>query len=264
MLSRSKSQHSVVPVLAALVVGLCPVLVMPADLGLAADASNQLKKTAVPAKNKQIKQPATLTSKWTMLHRPRGTKKEVAPIPKSSPLEVLNQLELTVPAGSDPFHFGNFKSQGEWGVVRGVLKPVSARNTACKLARGENFELEGMLNVEGLGGWFVLLGWDNGHGYMIYNVTLRTSGSPWIVAEFRGSKRLNETHREFYRFAWQGVQPLRMIVDNKKLSLRIGPEVVAHELPLPNYHQGDIIVGTYNTPYGPKPLQIYALRIRAR
>ncbi len=225
----------------------------------AAPFSDQSVAPAKPAKTAK-----KLGKKWVVLHQPRKSGPKIGPIPDNSPLEVLNDFELVGPRPGDPFLFGNFKSRGEWGIVNGALKPVAGKHTACKLIRAEDFELEGVLNADGLGGWFFLLGWNGGDGYMVYNVNLKTSGSPWLVAEFRDGKGLEDTHREFYRFVWKGDQPLKMTVEGKVFNLIAGREIVAQDLPLPNYQGGDLIVGTYDTRYGPKPLSIESLRIRAK
>jgi hypothetical protein len=230
-----------------------------------AAAANSSKGSNAAATPSGVSKPAkALSKKWTVLHQPGKAKPNVAPLPKNSTLEVLKDFELQGPRPGDPFLFGNFKSQGEWGLVNGTLKPLDGKHTACKLARADSFELEGVINAEGLGGWFFLLGWDKDNGYMIYNVNLRVSGSPWLVVEFREAKGIEETHREFHRYEWKGDQPFSMTLEGKELSIIAGREVVAQKLPLPNYRAGDVIVGTYDTRYGPKPLAIQSLRIRAK
>ena len=204
-----------------------------------------------------------LTKQWKVLHAPGQSKAQIAPLPKNSPLEVWNNFEIVGPRPGDPFLFGNFKSQGEWAIVNDAIKPVDGKHTACRLARAEDFELEGLFNAEGLGGWFFLVGWNRGEGYMIYNVK-NVSGSPWLVCEFHESKGIEETHRELYRYEWKGVQPLRMIVAEQQLNLQVGRESIIKDLPLPGYRGGDVIVGTYDTRYGPRPLSIHSLRMRAR
>ena len=204
----------------------------------------------------------TLTSKWQTLYVPKrgiGT----GQMPKNSPLEVLTDFEVTGPRPGHPFEFGEFKSIGRWGEMRGALQ-TSGKNAVLRIARAEDFTLEGQFFGEGLGGWFLLVGWDTGHGYGLMNVTLKESGSPWLISEFRDSKAIEPTYTELHRLNWKGVQPLRLTVADKKLSLQVGKEVVAEEFELPNYHEGDIILGTYDTRYGPKQARIHSLRIRGK
>ena len=199
-----------------------------------------------------------LSKKWTILHRPQAKA-----LPKDSPLEALEDFEFSGPRPGDPFLLGEVKVERGWQVFRGVLQPAG-KNTAVRLGRGENFDLEGQITADGLGGWFLLFGWDQGHGYALYNVTLKESGSPWLVCEFRDSKGIEDTHREIYRYLWKGAQTFRLSVEDGKVNLLVGKDQIADDLALPNYHEGDIILGTYDTRYGPKHVKVHSLRIRAR
>lgn len=213
-------------------------------------AANPITLLKVPAK------------KWTVLHDSRKIPPDQKQIPKKSPLVPLDDFAFTGPRPGDPFLLGNFRSRGEWGLVEGNLSRTGGRNAAIGIARAEEFELEGQFNVEGLGGWFLIFGWDQQHGYMLYNVNLKTSGSPWLVTEFRGAKGIEETHREVYRYEWRGFETLRVTVENGMLNAEAAGELIARQVPLPNYHEGDIILGTYDTRYGPKPIAVRSLRIR--
>ena len=215
-------------------------------------------------KQKQTKQKPALTKKWKVLwnsgRQPGGRR----PLPENSPLENFAGLTIVGVPNADPFWLANFKVDGFWGSFNRRLQRLSGKNTALKLARAENFELQGVINAEGRGGWFFLVGLNDGHGYVIYNPTLRESGSPWIWGELRDSAIIEETHRELRRFYWKGEQPLLLTVIDKKLTLQAGREKIVADFDLPNYHAGDIVLGTYQTPYGPKPVSIRSLRIRGR
>lgn len=203
-----------------------------------------------------------LSDKWVTLYRPRRRSGN-GQLPEGSPLEVLTNFEVTGPRPGDPFQFGEFQSIGKWIEMRGALQ-TSGKNAVLKIARAEDFTLEGQFFGEGLGGWFLLIGWDNGHGYGLMNVTLKESGSPWLISEFRDSKSIENTYTELHRLDWKGVQPLRLSVSDKKLTLQVGRERIAESFELPNYHEGAIILGTYDTRYGPKQARIHSLRIRGK
>lgn len=205
-----------------------------------------------------------LTEKWKVLHFTARPRRGVLRLPKSSPLEVLEDFEITGPKLNDPFLLGKSKVDGDWGIVNGLVQQVSGRHAALKLGRGENFEFEGVLRAEGVGGWYILVGWDKGHGYAIYNVNLKVSGSPWHVCEFRGGTGIDDTHEELNRYECRGAEGFRMSVVDGTLNLQINTTQVIEDLELPNYHEGDIILGTYDTKYGPKPVKIQSLRIRKR
>lgn len=205
-----------------------------------------------------------LKPKWNVLHFSRGNEKGVRALKKKSPFQAVDPgFKFTGPAPNDPFLLGDVTIDGTWAIMNGMVQQVDGRNAALIVAQGENFELQGLMDASGVGGWFFLVGWKGGHGYAIYNVKLKTSGSPWLTSEFRGGKGLAETNKEFIRFECKGKEPVLLSVKNKKLNLQIGRVKLAIDKELPNYHAGSILIGTYDTRYGPKKLKIQSLRIRS-
>lgn len=203
-------------------------------------------------------------AKWQVLHlASKAPRRGIHPLDEKSPVVGLTELNLTGPNPGHPFLLGHFAINGRFGIQDAALSRTEGFNAAVKLADVEDFELEGLVNAEGLGGWFWLLGFENGHGYMIYNVTMKTSGSPWQFCEFRGHKAIVETHREINRLEWKGVQPLLLSVKEQELALRVGTARLAEGIELENYHKGQLIVGTYDTEYGALPVRLHSLRIRA-
>ncbi|MDX1965907.1 MAG: hypothetical protein SFV23_01940 [Planctomycetaceae bacterium] len=185
------------------------------------------------------------------------------PLPKTSGLSNLTELKLTGSMKRDRFHLGEIAVNGEFGIDQGLLSRTAGRCAAVQLVSEiGDFELEGQINAESLGGWFWLIGWKDGHGYGIYNVTLKTSGSPWFLSEFRGGVGIAETHQEINRYEWRGMESLRLSVIENRLSLQVGTASLARELELPGYHAGAIILGTYDTPYGPRNIRVQGLRYR--
>lgn len=205
-----------------------------------------------------------LTKKWTVLWDARRSPVAPAPLPDKSSLESLDGFELTGIPTADRFQLRSVKCDGAWGSKNRWLVRMTGKDSALRLARGDGFEMEGIVKADGRGGWFILLGWDKGHGYGLYNVTLKESGSVWFLSEFRDGKAVEETHREVSRFVWKGNQPMNLQVVDGKLTLKVGRTTLLKTLELPNYRTGDIILGTYDTPYGPKPVAVGSLRIRAK
>lgn len=179
-----------------------------------------------------------------------------------SPAKVLEQFEVTGAHAKHPYLLNEVVCDGEWGVTQGVLQQSNGRSAALLLGNAEDFELEAAVNAEGLGGWFLLFGFSEGHGYGIYNVNLKTSGSPWHLSEFRGNKGIESTDREFARYICRGNETLKVRIVNSRLSVQVNRRTLIEEEELPAYTTGDIILGTYDTNYGPKPLKIYGLRLR--
>lgn len=219
---------------------------------------------AAPAEDDAPPMAVVAGKKWTVLYQNLPKTPAVQSLPDKGPLYVVSPLEIGGPRPGDPHLLGDYVADGDWGYDRTGLYRTKGSNAALLLASGEDFELEGNVMGEGLGGWFFIVGWKERHGYLLYNTTLKTSGSPWLIAELRDGKAIEETHREVGRHLWKGVQPFRLSVEKKQLQLTIGKETVVDELDLPNYGAGEILLGTYETKYGAKPLRIQSLRVRAK
>ena len=175
----------------------------------------------------------------------------------------MEKLEFVGPKPGNDYQLGKFKIDGQWGLQGGLVQRTAGKNAAMILAEAEDFELEGVIDAEGVGGWFWLLGWKDGKGHGLYNITFRQSGSPWFFTQFDDGDAVEEA-QELHKYRWQGPQPFWMSVNKQKLNLTIGPEKTAfiRDLPLPDYQPGQIILGSYDTKYGPKDVKIYSLRIR--
>ena len=207
-----------------------------------------------------------LTDRWTVLYRPMQGAATGSPLPSDSPLQPLPQLMFEGPEPNHPFILGEFASGGRWGITQGHLRPLTGKDTAIKIVHAEDFELQGVISADGLGGWFILVGWDGENGYCISNVEMKTkqSGSPWGFFELVNGKTARDTHMELHRYSCKGPQQLVLSVVDNKLNLQMNKETIAKDLALHRYKGGDVIVGTYNTQYGPKTLQIRSLRVRGR
>ena len=126
--------------------------------------------------------------KWSVLHlrntRSRGTQK----LSDAAKVMSLKDLIFAGPKPGHPFVLGNFDADGEWGLSNGYLLPTSGKNSAIQICWADQFEIEGIIEHAQFGGWFMLVGWDAGHGYSISNVKFKTSGSPWFVIRNAWSK----------------------------------------------------------------------------
>jgi len=203
-----------------------------------------------------------LSTRWKVLYLGRRSR-GVRPLPSTGPLTPLDDLKFVGADPGHPFYLGHFACDGRWGIVSGGLQRIEGSNAAFRIARAENFELEGRAQMEKYGGWFLLVGWDQGRGYSISSVTMKESGSPWFIAEFRGDRAIKETNHRYDGFEWRNEQPFRVRVVDRKLTFEVGAITVLDREELSNYSEGDIIFGVYDTRYGPRPVRIRALRIRA-
>jgi hypothetical protein len=224
---------------------------------VAADDLDKDLNKPIPAKT------TALTKNWTVLHLGNRRDQSSKPLPKQSKLQPLDEFELTGPEPGHAFVLGNFVSDGTWGVINGAIQLAGGRNGAVRLARAGDFELEGTIEMDRYGGWFLLVGWDEGRGYSISNVTMKESGSPWFITEYRGSTAIPESHQVVARHDWERSQVVKVSVKNKVLTFTLGKLEVLKEQKLENYEEGDVIFGVYDTRYGPRPVKIHALRIRA-
>ena len=199
---------------------------------------------------------------WKVLHLAAKAKKTLLRLPEDGPIQPIDELVLTGPEVGHPFLFGQYAINGQFGITGGLLQPSSGLNAACLLGTADHFELEGLVNAEGLGGWFLLFGWAEGRGQMIYNVNMKTSGCLWNTFRLVRGVAVKESHAELNRFEWKGGLPLQCRVANNLLSLRVGTVQIVSDLELTDYAPGEIILGTYDTKYGARPLKIQSLRIR--
>lgn len=200
---------------------------------------------------------------WSVLHLMKKPNAKPRLLSKDSRLSVLHSLKLTGAGLGNSYLLGEFSSESSWYIDKGYLQPVEKTDSALRIGAVEDFELQGIWSAEGLGGWYILLGWNNGHGYALENVTFVSSGSPWHIAEHRGGMGIKNSHVEVCRFDWKGNQPFRLTVKNKQLSMQIGNKKLINGHNLANYAAGDLIVGTYHGRFEPKPLKIRSLRIKS-
>ncbi len=219
--------------------------------------------TPDPAPQAPLVPVVNITDKWTILVNPARPRPGIVEFTEKSLIQNVPEFKLLGPSVGHPFCLGDFSIDGKWATVQGAVQVTEGKNTLLSLATADQFELEGVINQEGIGGWLMLLGWNQGHGFSLSNVTLKDSGSPWFVCEYRAAEAIALTNNEVKQFQWKGDQPFHMIVKDKLLSVTVGETAVIKEYPLDNYTAGQIYLGTYDTKYGPRPVKIRSLRIRA-
>lgn len=199
---------------------------------------------------------------WEVLYR--GSSKQTSKKPEfgKSNLKVIESFELDGEKKKDPFRFNQLRLDGNWAITQGVLHQAEGRSAALSLGEAEDFELEIGMNAEGEGGWFLLFGYSEGNGQGLYNVNLRQSGSPWFVIRFARGEGVVDSDQEVARYECRGAEPLLVKVVNGRLSAQISRRTLIEDHELTDYKAGEIILGTYDTNYGPKPLKLMGIRIR--
>ena len=209
---------------------------------------------------------AQLSTRWTTLFRARRGAARPQTLPRSGPLQSLEELEFTGPMPAHPHVLGNFAVDGEFGVVNGGIELAQGRNAAIRLVeQADQFELEGRIAMKDYGGWFLLLGWneETGNGYVVHNCTMKSSGSPWFIAEMRGFEAVEDTNQEIRQLEWRRFQDVKISMRESQFTFQLGAQKVLDAETLPNYQPGAIIFGVYDARYGPRPVHIDSLRIRA-
>jgi hypothetical protein len=79
----------------------------------------------------------------------------------------------------------------------------------------------------------------------------------------RGASAVADATQQLVKHDWNRQQPFRVTVKDKKFTLEVGKKKVINEQPIDNYSPGRVLLGVYDTRYGPKKLRILSMRMRA-
>jgi hypothetical protein len=104
---------------------------------------------------------------WKVLYEAQNKNVNKRNLPGKYPMKIINDVHLEGVNKNDPFLFNEFLSSGLWGVNKGRLAVTAGSDTMLRLSHAEDFELEGIMNAGGLGGWYILFGWNKDRGFMI-------------------------------------------------------------------------------------------------
>ncbi|HVJ85555.1 MAG TPA: hypothetical protein VM452_07905 [Caulifigura sp.] len=233
--------------------GLAALLIASVACALAAD-----KPAAKPEKV------FTLSDKWVVLVNPNAKIRGRRPLPDKGLIQNFPELKFTGPRPGHPFVLGDFADDGDFALVDGALQQANGASAVVQFPEADEFELEGVMEQTEFGGWFLAVGWADGRGYVLSNVTMRESGSPWFLTELRGGVAIPDGTEDLDHFEWPRLpQPFRLSVSNKELTFEVGKKTVADHCAMSNYEKGRVLLGAYDTRYGPKKLRILSLRMRS-
>lgn len=194
--------------------------------------------------------------------------KKLAPakVERGQQLDPLRtNLRLLGPKPGDSMHLGEYRTEAAWQLVDRRLVAPAGKPASLQIATADQFGLEFDVDASGKGGWFLVLGYTGGHGYVLCNIATRKSGSPWLIGELVDGKVNPDTYREITRYNWTGNQKLGLTVTRAtsgeyRLDGKIAGQTLLDGVPLPRYQPGDIYLATYTTQYGPMPLRITSIR----
>lgn len=178
-------------------------------------------------------------------------------------LTPLTEYKIDGPYEDSTLFLSKFVVDSSWDVKDRMLQVPNGTNAALKLGRAENFVLEGQIDLTGPGGMFIVLGENQGHGYGLCSTTMLKSGSPWKLFEFRGNEAIEGTDEEVGKYEPLRPGPMQLRVEDHKVSLTIGKIMVFENVPMENYHEGDVTIGVFDTKYGPRKVKIQSLRARS-
>ena len=162
--------------------------------------------------------------------------------------------------GGDVNRIGNYQAIGKWSVQNGGLTSHTNQPSAIRVAKLDNFELEGNMSAGKTGGWFILIGHNSPKPFLLYHIALRTTVN-WALSTWEDDRPVGV--RSLPNPRWSGTQPFKLVVVGGKMTFVFGKSVVANNVSLPDYVGGDIFIGNYNTQYGPMALTIRSLRYRS-
>jgi hypothetical protein len=172
----------------------------------------------------------------------------------------LDELSLTGERGK---HLpGELRIDGTWAFENGGLRPKDGNVTAVSLGAADDFHLEGQMDLGREGGMFWLLGWDGTSGYLIREPGLRTSAD-WRIMEISDGKVVPGTDFALSGTRVTGTHAFSVRIDDGKLNFQLGPAKTEKSVKLQNYREGSIILGTYPSGYGPRPLRVLSARLKA-
>lgn len=161
---------------------------------------------------------------------------------------------------------GQFRIDGEFIIRNGYLQREFGNSALLHLPQAENFDLEGVIQLDGPGGWLMLLGWDidSKSGYAVYNTQSKVSWSRWYVVEIKDGKAVTNSEKMLVDKRVDGEGALRMSVENKNFFLQVAGAYVLRDQELPNYKEGHVAIGTFSPNYGPRNFGVKSLRMKLR
>lgn len=205
-----------------------------------------------------------LTERWKTLLLLRNKRQKSQPIPADMPVRAVINMSFEGPHPTHPHLLGKYEADGRFIMHEGCLQQESGHSALIQLPTADSFDLEGLVNLKGEGSWLILLGWDveTNSGYCLYQPQLRVSGGPFHICRIEKGKTVTDSDREIANVDLNGEGALRIRVLEKELSMQVLDQLIVHDYTLKHYQPGAIMIGTYNSRYGPKKLGIASLRMR--
>lgn len=220
---------------------------------LVANQISAAEETAAESSTEEVEGPSWPNNRWKVLFPTRAADTSLVP---------LKDYSIHGPYEDSPLFLSRFAADTSWDVRDRMLQVPGGNNAVLKLGRAQDFILEGTADLSGPGGMFFVFGEDDEHGYGLSSTTMLKSGCPWQLFEFRAHAAIDGTMQELAKYEPLRADTFRLAVIDSKLSFQIGRIDVFESIPLENYHLGDVLIGVYDTRYGPRKVKIQNLRAR--
>ncbi len=103
------------------------------------------------------------------------------------------ELRLTEPSpvqfkgpGGDKNLIDDYRAGGVFMISGESLVSPKDHTAALHLATADNFDVEALMDSSAVGGMFLLVGWTGESGYLVHQISLRSSEA-WVLYEHKGS-----------------------------------------------------------------------------
>jgi hypothetical protein len=229
-----------------------------------APSTNEDKKDS-EAEKKPREDVKLSKKKWTTLVLLPANQPGESPIPEDFPVWNFPKNYSFSGDKFDQHRLGSFSVDGEFIIRNGYIVREFGKDALLRLPIAKDFDLEGIIAIQDKGGWMILVGWDieAKSGYAIYNTQL-VQGGHWFLVEIKDGKAVEFSVKKLVAHETKGLGPLRLRVDNKKVSMQAAGAYLFRDVPLPNYQEGHVAIGTFNPNYGPRQIGIKSLRMMLR
>lgn len=185
-------------------------------------------------------------------------------VPKEKPVySSLDTLQLTH-GKSDINDIRKYSVDGQFLWTVGCVERTGGPSAALSFGKFDDFTFESSADYGREGGSFILIGWDveTGSGYLIRDLQLRTMAW-WSIDEMKDGSTVPNTHHLITdKIRVNGRNSFRLSVSNNELDFDIGNNSLLKGHKLPNYREGSLILASYPSQYGPRPIKIFTARIR--
>lgn len=157
-----------------------------------------------------------------------------------------------------------YSIDGEFSWTIGGVERVGGQRAALSFGKFDDFTFEANAEYGREGASFFLIGWNDETkcGYLITDCQLRKTCA-WNLLELKDGVPIPTSYKLISsEVRINGRNDFHLSVNDSEFSFSVGKTVLIRDYKLPNYREGSFIWATYPNGYGPRPIKIFAARIR--